>query len=174
MQSEDVNQAGSAIEVMSAEQTEVPNLAAWGRVPSPVVEMLQALNRKIRHASENLEDLVWPAAPGDVRDLLRTSLADAHAVVGASTDLRALVTAYAHRVHRPRPVMAELARAQKTSSQGLVRRYGPAHVDGLAALLADEPDIGRILAGFPSLELADLVTFTGAVGEAVRRVRDAQ
>ncbi|SKA80785.1 hypothetical protein SAMN06295879_0242 [Agreia bicolorata] len=148
------------------ESEESNGLAGWGLVPKPIVEAVQALNGKILRNSEHLGKMVWPDKPRDVQDLLRMSISDAHKVARASADLRALMTAYAHRVHQPRPVMADLARAQEASPQGIPRRYSQANVDGISELLSDEPDIELILIGFPSLSLADLTNFSGAVGAA--------
>ncbi len=147
-------------------------LGGWGLVPVPVVEAVHALNRKILGNGQHLDGLVWPKKPRDVQDLLRMSVSDAHKVARASTDLRALLTAYAHRFHQPRPVMADLARAQEATPQGIPRRYGQANVDALTALLSDEPDIEVILAGLPSLALLDLTEFSGAVGRAAKATRD--
>ena len=148
-------------------EIEEPNsLDGWGRVPKPVVEAVQALNSKILRSSEHLGKMVWPDKPRDVQDLLRMSISDAHKVARASADLRALLTAYAHRVHQPRPVMADLARAQEASPQGIPRRYSQSNVDGINELLSDEPDIELILIGFPSITISDLENFSGAVGSA--------
>ncbi|GAB3615897.1 hypothetical protein GCM10027416_04540 [Okibacterium endophyticum] len=148
-------------------------LEGWGLVPKPVVEAVHALNRKILRSGGHLDGLVWPEKPRDIQDLLRMSVSDAHKVARASTDLRALLTAYAHRFHQPRPVMADLARAQDASPQGIPRRYGQAAVDGLGALLSDKPDIDVILAGFTSLALSDLAEFEGPIGEIARSMRDS-
>lgn len=142
----------------------------WGLVPKPVVEAVHALNAKILRSNEHLGRMVWPDKPRDVQDLLRMSISDTHKVARASTDLRALLTAYAHRVHQPRPVMADLARAQDATPQGIPRRYSQANIDGLAALLSDEPNVELILTGFPSLSLSDLEGFSGAVGTAAASI----
>jgi hypothetical protein len=149
---------------------EPSSLDGWGLVPKPVVEAVQALNSKILRSSEHLGKMVWPDKPRDVQDLLRMSISDAHKVARASADLRALLTAYAHRVHQPRPVMAELARAQEASPQGIPRRYSQANIEGIGELLSDEPDVELILIGFPSLSLSDLTSFSGAVGAAASKL----
>ncbi|WP_146087013.1 hypothetical protein [Rathayibacter sp. AY1D4] len=154
-----------------SETTSGDALEGWGRVPGPVVEAVHALNKQILRSGQHLDGLVWPDKPCDVQDLLRMSVADAHKVARASTDLRALLTAYAHRFHQPRPVMADLARAQDASPQGIPRRYGQASVDALASLLSDQPDVDVVLAGFPALSLDDLAEFSGTVGDRARTVR---
>ncbi|WP_146082345.1 hypothetical protein [Rathayibacter sp. AY1C5] len=133
---------------------------------------MHALNKKILRTGQHLDGLVWPDKPRDVQDLLRMSVSDAHKITQASADLRALLTDYAHRFHQPRPVMADLARAQGASPQGIPRRYGQGNVDGLASLFSDEPDVATILAGFPSLSLADLRDFSGSVGRNAKALRD--
>lgn len=155
-----------------SEHEDTGTLEGWGLVPRPVVEAVHALNRKILRSGQHLDALVWPEKPRDVQDLLRMSVSDAHKVAKASTDLRALLTAYAHRFHQPRPVMADLARAQDASPQGIPRRYGQASVDALSALLSDEPDVEMILAGYSSLSLLDLTEFSGAVGRAAETLRN--
>ena len=154
-----------------SEIDELSTLEGWGLVPKPVIEAVHALNSKILRSGEHLGKMVWPDKPRDVQDLLRMSISDAHKVARASTDLRALLTAYAHRVHQPRPVMADLARAQEATPQGIPRRYSQANIEGLAALLSDEPDVELILIGFSSLSLTDLEGFSGAVGTAAASVR---
>ncbi|NRD08854.1 hypothetical protein [Rathayibacter agropyri] len=156
-----------------SENDEASALEGWGLVPKPVVEAVHALNKKILRSGRHLDGIVWPDKPRDVQDLLRMSVSDAHKVARASTDLRALLTAYAHRFHQPRPVMADLARAQDASPQGIPRRYGQAAVEGLAALLSEQPDVDAILAGFTSLALSDLAEFDGPIGEAARSMRDS-
>jgi hypothetical protein len=154
-----------------SDSDEASALEGWGLVPRPVVDVVHALNKKILRSGQHLDGLVWPDKPRDVQDLLRMSVSDAHKVARASTDLRALLTAYAHRFHQPRPVMAELARAQDASPQGIPRRYGQATVDALTALLSDEPDVDVVLAGFPSLSLLDLADLSGVVGDVAREMR---
>jgi hypothetical protein len=151
------------------ELEESHELEGWGLVPVPVVEAVRALNGKILQNGQHLDRMVWPKKPRDVQDLLRMSVSDAHKVTKAATDLRALVTAYAHQFHQPRPVMADLARAQQASPQGITRRYSEANVVALESMLSQDPDIPKILKGFPSLSMDDLRHFSGPVAVAARQ-----
>jgi hypothetical protein len=144
----------------------------WGLVPEPIIEVVRILNQKIEKASTHLGKLIWPEKPRDVQDLLRMSVSDSHKVAKAGTDLRSLLTAYAQRFHEPRPVMADLARAQDTSRQGIAARYTSATVAGVAELLSQQPHTGVILHSFRSLSLSDLTTISGPVGETARRQKD--
>lgn len=142
----------------------------WGRVPEPILEMLRILSEKAAHDSAHLQRIKWPDGPQDVQDLLGRALSDAHKVSKASNDVRSLLSAYAHHFHQPRPVLADLARAQETTSQGFVRRYSDVTVNGIASLLSTDPDIGAIRKAFPSVSLSALSTMPGAVGGAARKV----
>lgn len=141
----------------------------WGLVPYPIVEVVRILASKVDRQSRHLSGLVWPEKPRDVQDLLRLSVSDAHKITRAGTDMRSLLTAYAHRFHEPKPVMAELARAQETSRQGIPRRYGEVTVAAIEELLSESPNTAVILHGLPSLALRDLEGVDGPVGEAAGR-----
>ncbi|WP_146078748.1 hypothetical protein [Rathayibacter rathayi] len=119
----------------------------------------------INQNATKLDDETWPDEPGDVEPLFQSALFATHRANQASRDLRALLTAYAHQFHQPRPVMAELARAQDASPAGLLRRYNQKHVDAISSLLSSTPDLQIIQAGFPSLSTAELSQFTSDVDE---------
>lgn len=115
----------------------------------------------------------WPDQPGDVQTELRLAIGAAHKTAKAATDLRALLSAYAHKFHNPRPVISDLARAQDTSSQGFIRRYSEGTVDAVASLLSAAPDPEAILSAFPSVPILDLVDLGGSVGAAAKALRDS-
>lgn len=141
----------------------------WGLVPPQIVDVVQILAKKVDKDAAHLRKLVWPDRARDIQDLLRLSVSDSHKIARSGTDLRALMTAYAHQFHEPRPVMADIARAQDSSPQGIPKRYGTATVAGIRELLSDTPNTGVILAAFRSLSLNDLASVTGPVGEAAAR-----
>lgn len=141
----------------------------WGQVPPQIVQVVQLLVDRVANSERHLKKRAWPDGPGDVQTILRLSIGDAHKIVKAGTDLRALLTAYAHQFHEPRPVMADLARAQGATPQGIPRRYGASHVEGIRQLLSDQPDTAAILLAYPSLSLKDLATLPGAVGVVATR-----
>ena len=91
----------------------------------------------------------------------------------AATDLRALLSAYAHKFHNPRPVISDLARAQDTSPQGFIRRYSEGTVDAVASLLSPKPDVETVLLAFPSVSVLDLVDLGGTVGTAAQALIDS-
>ena len=144
----------------------------WGVIPEEVVSVARLLSEKVARASKRFESRDWPKQPGDVQDTLRLAVGDAHAAARASTDLRSLLTAYAHQFHQPRPVMADIARAQDTSRQGIPRRYSATTVEAIAELLADQPNTALVLHAFPSLTLTDLTKLNGPIGEVAKRQRD--
>lgn len=147
---------------------------AWGRIPAPVAQLAQILAKKASKDAARLTRAEWPTEPQDVQDLLRRTISDAHKVAQAGTDLRALLSAYAHRFHKPRPLLADLARAQNTSPQGFTRRYSDATVVAIEQLLSRSPDITLIQDAFPSVSRDDLASLIGPVGaEAARQRRES-
>lgn len=138
----------------------------WGAVPAGILDVVRLLSHRARRSTDHLDELEWPDSPGDVQDQLRLAIGDAHKISKAGTDLRAMLSAYAHKFHNPRPVISELARAQGTSSQGFIRRYSDATVVAVENLLSPSPDIDSILEGIPSLSLTDLSEVSGPVGVA--------
>lgn len=146
----------------------------WGRIPRPVLELVEILSDKAAKDSARLRRMEWPDGPQDVQDLLGRALSDAHKVTRASADLRSLLTAYAHRFHQPRPRFSELARAQDATSQGLNRRYSETTVSAISSLLSSEPDLQLIRNAFPSVSPHDLGTMSGAVGDMARSLREAR
>ncbi|GAB3614711.1 hypothetical protein GCM10027415_30510 [Humibacter ginsengisoli] len=144
---------------------------AWGRIPVPVAQLAQILAKKASKDAGRLTRAEWPTEPQDVQDLLRRTISDAHKVAQAGTDLRALLSAYAHRFHKPRPLLADLARAQHTSPQGFTRRYSDGTVVAIAQLSSQTPDLRAIRDAFPSVSLDDLATIDGPVGASAKQQR---
>lgn len=140
----------------------------WGTVPPVVIELATLLAAKASGSARHFQRISWPSEPRDVQVELRYAIGDAHKITKAGTDLRALLSAYAHKFHTPRPVISDLARAQDTSSQGYVRRYSEGTTDAVASLLSVEPDLDLILSVFPSVSMADLAQVSGPAGEAAR------
>lgn len=143
----------------------------WGTVPAVIVDLARLMANKAAADARRAEKVSWPDKPGDVQDELRRTISAAHKTARVATDLRALLSAYAHKFHNPRPVISDLARAQDTSSQGFIRRYSSGTVDAVASLLSPQPNIETVLLAFPSISLADLVDLGGAVGEAAGAMR---
>lgn len=141
----------------------------WGTVPPALLAALTTLAKKAKKDAEHLGRIRWPEGPADVQDELRAAISDAHKISKAGTELRAVLSAYAHRVHEPRPVISDLARAQDTGSQGFIRRYSDATLAAVQQLVSDSPDIETVRAGIPSLSLYDLRDLGGAVGDAAQR-----
>ena len=144
----------------------------WGTMPPVIVDLARTLASKASTSAKHAAGIKWQTEPGDVQDQLRMGIGDAHKIAKAGIDLRALLSAYAHKFHNPRPVISDLARAQDTSSQGFVRRYSEGTVDAVASLLSREPDVNLILAAFPSVSMMDLVELGGDVGAAARALID--
>lgn len=137
----------------------------WGAVPAVILDVITVLSRQARRSADHVDRLVWPDAPGDVQDQLRMAIGDAHKISKAGTDLRAVLSAYAHKFHNPRPVISELARAQGTSSQGFIRRYSDATLSAVENLLSATPNVDVIREGIPSLSMIDLSELSGPVGQ---------
>lgn len=146
---------------------------AWGTVPPVIVDLARLLAKKASADARRAEKIHWPDKPGDVQDELRRAISAAHKTTRAATDLRALLSAYAHKFHNPRPVISDLARAQDTSSQGFIRRYSAETVDAVASLLSPNPDAEKILFAFPSLSVRDLGDLGGPVGAAALSIIDS-
>ena len=144
----------------------------WGRVPLPILELVRILSEKAADDSNHLQRIKWPSEPQDVSEPLRRAISDAHKINKASNDVRSLLSAYAHRFHQPRPVLADLARAQGTTSQGFVRRYSEVTVKGIESLLSEDPDLDAIRRAFPSVSMPALASMTGPVGRAAQAYQD--
>lgn len=112
------------------------NNSPWGSVPSVVAELVELLERTIAEHSRKLSAIEWPTTPGDISPALLETLRETEAVFAAAKDLRSVLTAYAHQIHQPRPVMADVARAQGASPQAVATRYTASTVDAIKALLA--------------------------------------
>ena len=98
---------------------------AWGTVPMSIALLVDLLEARISGHSATLSSTRWPDLPGDITPALTKTLSETESVFAAAKDLRSLLTAYAHKVHQPRPTVAEIARAQRTSSQAIATRYTP-------------------------------------------------
>lgn len=146
---------------------------SWGTVPAVIVDLARLLAKRASENARRIERMKWPDGPGDVQEELRLAIGAAHKTTRASNDVRALLSAYAHKFHNPRPVISDLARAQETSSQGFIRRYSEGTVDAVASLLSPKPDIEPILLAFPSVAIADLVELGGTVGTEAKRLLDS-
>ncbi|MGA1827049.1 hypothetical protein [Microbacterium sp.] len=146
---------------------------SWGTVPPVIIDLARLLARRASENARRVDRMKWPDKPGDVQEELRLAISAAHKTTKAATDVRALLSAYAHKFHNPRPVISDLARAQETSSQGFIRRYSEGTVDAVASLLSPKPNVDVLLAAFPSVSIMDLVDLGGAVGEAARELLDS-
>jgi len=145
----------------------------WGTVPPVIVDLARVLAKRASENARRAERIKWPEKPGDVQEELRLAIGAAHKTTRAATDLRALLSAYAHKFHNPRPVISDLARAQETSSQGFIRRYSEGTVEAVASLLSPKPDVEAVLLAFPSVSILDLVDLGGTVGTAAQSLRDS-
>lgn len=136
----------------------------WGVVPEPIPTLVAILANKAADAADLAQNVIWPTAPNDVQIPLRDVISSAHKSASAGVEIRALLTAYAHLFHEPRPNLSELARAQEASPQGLTRRYKPTTVAAINELLQAEKswDQDTILRGFPSLTQEDFAGLVSA------------
>ena len=146
---------------------------SWGTVPPVIVDLARLLAKRASENARKVERMKWPDKPGDVQEELRLAIGAAHKTTNAATDVRALLSAYAHKFHNPRPVISDLARAQETSSQGFIRRYSEGTVDAIASLLSPKPNIEPILLAFPSVSIRDLVELGGTVGTEAQLLIDS-
>ncbi len=146
---------------------------AWGTVPTVIIDLARLFAKRASENARRVERIKWPDKPGDVQDELRLAIGAAHKTTRAATDLRALLSAYAHKFHNPRPIISDLARAQDTSSQGFIRRYSEGTVDAVASLLSPRPDINALLVAFPSVSILDLVDLGGVVGARAQELLDS-
>lgn len=140
------------------------NVPTWGEIPAPVAKVIDLLAKVAAREANQLTTIDWPRDVADVGQPLAIALGHSQRAIVAATELRALLSAYAHVFHNPRPVLAALARAQQTSSQGFVRRYSDKTVAAIDELLSDTPDVTVILRGFTALAASDLAGIDGPVG----------
>lgn len=152
---------------------------AWGAVPASVRGLVDVLEEQIAEHSQRLSAIEWPTSPGDISPALLDTLREVEAVFSAAKDLRSVLTAYAHQVHQPRPVMADVARAQGASPQAVATRYTTKTVEAVEALIAAEdaasvakPDPNQVRAAVEhaksELERALQSQISDEVGEIVR------
>ena len=90
---------------------------SWGTVPAVIIDLARLLASRASDNARRIERMKWPDGPGDVQEELRLAIGAAHKTTKASNDVRALLSAYAHKFHNPRPVISDLARAQETSAR---------------------------------------------------------
>jgi len=109
--------------------------APWGEVPDSMRVLINALRGSVARHSEELENIAWPAGPGDFSPQLLRTLSETEAVMQAAKDLRSLLTAYAHKVHQPRPKMADIAQAQNASPQAVTGRYSASTLGAIEGAL---------------------------------------
>lgn len=123
----------------------------WGLIP-PVLDILtQTLKDKIAAACARLNETHFPDNPADVEQAMARTVRHTHEINAASRDLRAALSAYAHKIHQPRPRITTIATAQEASPQGLVRRYSESTEQALRALIRGTTTAEQLLAAFPTL-----------------------
>jgi hypothetical protein len=146
----------------------------WGIVPTPVLNLMQIFASKIAASNARLAELDWKedVVPSDASPFFIELLNASQDAIDAATDLRALTTAYAQNTHQPRPTLARLAEAQRSSSAGLVKRYTPNTVDAIAELLSDSPKPDVVVRAFRSIKLAELAACSPAMKREVGRIRN--
>lgn len=123
----------------------------WGRVPEPFVALVLAFTEDVRAAEDKLGSIPWPSDVGDAEPRLVTALEATERVQAASRDLRSALSAYAHKIHQPRPRVGAIAEAQNTSTQGLIRRYTDQVEDSVRALIDGEATVEDLTSAFTSL-----------------------
>lgn len=143
----------------------------FGVAPPAVVALARVFADKIRTAGEEVAAVEVPTQPSDLQGILEQGVEYAQLAVSAGGDLRALLTAYAHKFHNPKPIMAGLARAQGATRQAVTRRYTEKTVRAIRALLSETPDLRVVAEGFPSVTLADLAGLDDRFSDAARRAR---
>ena len=122
----------------------------WGMVSHRFKDLIEVLELKISLETRNLHAARIPSH-GDVEPGLAASISAAHKLASASKDLRSALSAYAHRIHVPRPKVAIIAEAQDTNAQGLARRYNERTQQAIEALIAGSADAATLRSAFPSL-----------------------
>jgi len=150
--------------------------SGWGTVSHRFTDLVGLLELKITLETRNLHAASIPSH-GDIEPGLAASISAAHRITTASKDLRGALSAYAHRIHVPRPKVAVISEAQDTNAQGLARRYSARTQQAIEALIAGTADPEVLIAAFPSLTKAEAQRLSsGARGEvplAASRAADA-
>lgn len=139
--------------------------SGWGTVSHRFTDLVGMLELKITLETRNLHAASIPSH-GDIEPGLAASISAAHRIATASKDLRGALSAYAHRIHIPRPKVAVISEAQDTNAQGLARRYSARTQEAIEALIAGSADPELLVAAFPSLTKAEAERLaSGARGE---------
>lgn len=128
--------------------------AVWGKVPLSIENLVLLLEARISGHSAKLSSIEWPQLPGDITPALTATLAEAENTFAAAKDLRSLLTAYAHRVHQPRPTVADVARAQRSSSQAIATRYSAELVSAIEVAMSVDATLADQEASADQLEAA--------------------
>ena len=138
----------------------------FSSLPEPISRLLDRLSRNLQDAPSSMVRLFVSTdrnSSGAMERLLRKSQRS----IDVASDLRSVITAYAHVFQKPRPNFSELAAAQGISSTGIRRRYTGQTVEALKQILGADPDLKAILRGLPSLELSDLAGLSPAIDRAL-------
>jgi len=141
----------------------------YGVIPRPIFELMSRLREKVARADAALQSVPWQwnEQAHNREPFMVETLAASQRCIDAATDLRALMTAYGQVFHDPKPLLVRLARAQRASSAGLVKRYTPNHVEAIDQLLSRSPDVGRITKAFRTVAREDLFGLTSEIDKAL-------
>ena len=135
-------------------------MTRFGEISPAVRSLIAMLTEKTDTAANDLVTQEWPLTAGDIEPIVIEAINAAQRANRATRDLRAALSAYAHKLHHPRPKVTSIAAAQGTVIQGLVHRYTKTTLQALQSLIDGHPDIDALRAAFPSLNEDELATLT--------------
>lgn len=137
--------------------SELSALPVWGVVPPPVAAVLQRLKTKAADAVSAMDAAqITSSTPQNHDEAFLKMSAAAEAADRATRDYRSVFNAYAHRFHKPKPPIGELAAMQGTITQSFASRYTAKTVGAIEALLSPAPDLDAIRLGIRALGFNDL------------------
>lgn len=146
---------------------------AWGVVPPRFVLFIRLVQEEIATAASALGSTRFQTTAGNAEPALTSAIAHTNDINALSKDLRAALSAYAHKIHEPRPRVLSVAEAQGTTSQGLVRRYNDAVETAVRSISNGTATREDLEHAFPSLQPALITTLLEADSQTYFNARVA-
>ncbi len=135
---------------------------AWGITSPHVLYLARLIEDQISACVDDLRNVPFYSSVGNIEPALTRKIELTNNINGLSKDLRSMLTAYAHKVHEPRPRVTSIAEAQGTTTQGLLRRYNAQTADAVRAVADGQATKALLTEAFPSLPVALIDAFLSA------------
>lgn len=148
-----------------------PQADRWGKTSPHFLFFVQLIGIELESTTRALNEVSFYSSVGNIEPALARKIELANKINFLSKDLRAALTAYAHKVHEPKPRVATIAQAQGTTTQGMLRRYTAETAEAIRAV-ADGVATRELLAkAFPSLPGPLLEAFLTATPDDYLKAR---